>query len=199
VKGGRTYDELLGDLGKGNGRASLARFGGQVAPNHHKLASEFVLLDDFHVNSEVDADGQNWATAAISPAYVELMRPNSYAGRRRHYDYEGQEPAAVPPAGYLWTNAAAAGLSMRNYGHFVTNREKPASDGAQVENVRDPVLARVTNLYYRGFDLDYPDVERARVFVIDLAQMEASGEMPRLLLMRLANDVTSGMAPGKIR
>jgi YVTN family beta-propeller protein len=198
VKENRTYDQLFGDMKEGNGEASLVLFGEQITPNHHKLAREFVLLDNFYVNSDVSADGHNWSTAAIAPDYIQKMWPNSYAGRRKLYDYEGQEPTALPPAGYLWTNAAAAGVSMRNYGYFVNNRKPPTPDGTQVESVRDPVLRKVTNPRYRGFDLDYPDVERAKVFLRDLAEFESSGQMPRLITMRLGNDHTSGTTPGKI-
>jgi len=188
----------LGDMREGHGDPSLCQFGEDVTPNHHKLAREFVLLDNFYVTGDVDADGHHWSTAAISPDYVEKLWPNSYARRRPVEDYPGEEPTATPPAGYIWTNAAAAGISMRNYGHLVTNREQPAEDGTQVLVVRDPVLARVTNMHYRGFDLDYPDVERARVFLKDLAEFERTGRMPQLILMRLGNDHTAGFTPGKI-
>ncbi len=80
-----------------------------------------MLFDNFYVNSDVSADGHNWSTSAIANDYVQKMWPNSYANRRRHYDYEGGEPAALPPAGYLWTNAASHGISMRNYGYWATN------------------------------------------------------------------------------
>ena len=196
VKENRTYDQVLGDMKEGNGDASLVLFGEQATPNEHKIAREFVLLDNFYVNSDVSADGHNWSTAAIAPDYVQKMWPNSYAKRRNLYDYEGQEATATPPAGYLWTNAAAAEVSMRNYGYFVTNVTQ-AAVGAQVGTVRDPVLRKVTNLRYRGFDLDYPDVERAKVFLQDLAEFESKGEMPRLLFMRLGNDHTAGTTPGK--
>ncbi len=198
VKENRTYDQVLGDLKEGNGDASLVLFGEKITPNHHKLAREFVLLDNFYVNSDVSADGHNWSTAAIAPDYVQKLWPNSYAKRRNLYDYEGQEATAHPPAGYLWSNAAAAGVSMRNYGYFVNNRPQPGPGGEQVASVRDPVLARVTNVHYRGFDLAYPDVERARVFLKDLDEFEKSGQMPRLILMRLGNDHTSGTAAGKV-
>jgi YVTN family beta-propeller protein len=198
VKENRTYDQVLGDIKEGNGDASLVLFGEQITPNQHKLAREFVLLDNFYVNSDVSADGHSWSTAAIAPDYVQKMWPNSYAGRRKLYDYEGQEPTAVPPAGYLWTNATAAGIDLLNYGYFVTNLKSPAPDGTQVEGVRDPVLRTMTNTHYRGFDLDYPDVERAKVFLEDLAEFQSQGEMPHLLLMRLGNDHTSGTTPGKI-
>jgi YVTN family beta-propeller protein len=197
VKENRTYDQVLGDMKEGNGDASLVLFGEQVTPNHHKLAREFVLLDNFYVNSDVSADGHNWSTAGIASDYVQKMWPNSYAGRRKLYDYEGQEATALPPAGYLWTNAAAAGLSMRNYGYFASNRKSPAAGQTQVEGVRDAVLRTVTNMQYRAFDLDYPDVERAKVFLQDLAEFEKNGQMPRLIFMRLGNDHTQGSTPGK--
>ena len=198
VKENRTYDQVLGDVKEGNGDASLVLFGEKATPNQHKIAREFVLLDNFYVNSDVSADGHNWSTAAIASDYVQKMWPNSYGGRRKLYDYEGLEPTAVPPAGYLWTNAAAAGISMRNYGYFVVNLKTPAADGTQVESVLDPVLRKVTNMRYRSFDLDYPDVERARVFLEDLAEFESKADMPQLMVMRLGNDHTSGTVPGKI-
>lgn len=198
VKENRTYDQVLGDLGKGNGDPSLTLFTEKISPNHHKLAREFVLFDNFYVNADVSADGHNWSTSAIAPDYVQKMWPNSYAGRRRHYDYEGGEVAALPPAGYIWTNATAAGISLRNYGWWVSNTPKPAPDGQpQVASVRDPMLASSTNMNFRGFDLDYLDVKRMAVFLKDLAEFERTGEMPRLILLRIGNDHTSGTAPGK--
>jgi Phosphoesterase family len=68
----------------------------------------------------------------------------------------------------------------------------------QITAVRDPVLARVTNRFYRGFDLDFPDVERAKVFLRELAEYEKTGVMPRLIVMRLGNDHTSAAKAGAI-
>lgn len=198
VKENRSYDQVLGDLGIGNGDPSLTLFGEDISPNHHKLAREFVLLDNFYVNADVSADGHNWTSAAIAPAYVQRMWPNSYGGRRRHYDYEGGEVAALPPAGYLWTNAAAKQISMRNYGWWATNITPIPKEGPQIQAVRDPVLATCTHMYYRNFDLDYPDTERIKPFLRDLKEFEESGKMPKLILLKIPNDHTSGTAPGKI-
>jgi DNA-binding beta-propeller fold protein YncE len=199
VKENRTYDQVFGDLGIGNGDPSLIVFGADSTPNQRKLAREFVLFDNFYVNSDVSADGHNWATAAIAPDYTQKMWQNSYAGRRRHYDYEGGEPANGPPTGYIWTQAMQARISMRNYGYQVSIRKPaPPADADQIESVRDSTLARVTAAKYRGFDLDYPDVERARTFISDLGEFEKSGDMPRFTIMRLGNDHTSGTAAGKI-
>ena len=197
VKENRTYDPMFGDIKKGNGDPSLMLFPEKITPNQHKFADEFVLFDNFYVSSDVSADGHNWATAAIATDYTQKMWPNSYAARRKHYDYEGGEAANSPPAGYLWSNASMAGISVRNYGYFVNNRAKPGPDGIQVDSVRDPVLANITNRSYRGFDLEYSDVDRIKVFQKDLAEFESSGKMPQLMIMRLGNDHTNGTAAGK--
>ena len=200
VKENRTYDQVLGDIKEGNGDPSLVLFGENSTPNLHRIAREFVLLDNFYVNSDVSADGHNWATAAIAPDYVQRMWQNSYAGRRKPAgtDYEGQEPANSPPAGYIWTNASQAGISIRNYGYFADNLENAAPDGTQIRGVHDPVLTNVTDRKYRSWDLDYPDVDRAKAFVEDLHDFEQKGAMPQLLIMRMGNDHTSGTTPGKV-
>ena len=198
VKENRTYDQVLGDMKEGNGDASLALFGEKVTPNLHKIAREFVLLDNFYENADVSADGHNWATAAIAPDYTQRFWQNSYAGRRKFYDYEGQEPTNSPPAGYLWTNAVEKNVSVRNYGYFGDGLKETGKDGDEISGVRDPVLAQVTNRKYRPFDLDYPDVNRAKVFLADLAEWEKTGKMPQLSLLRMGNDHTSGTTPGKV-
>jgi hypothetical protein len=182
---------------EGNSDPSLVLFGENITPNLHKLAREFVLFDNFYVNSDVSADGHNWTTAAISPDYVEKLWPNKYANRRTTSDFAEQDPASLPPAGYIWTNAGAAGITMRNYGYMVNNKPGAAVGEEQIASVRDPVLAKVTNRYFRGFDLAYTDVDRAKVFLSDLAEFEKSGNMPRLMVMRLGNDHTYGTAAGR--
>ncbi len=197
IKENRTYDQVLGDLGIGNGDPNLTLFTEKISPNHHKLAREFILLDNFYVNADVSADGHNWSTAGIAPDYVQKMWPNSYAGRRKTYDYEGGEPAATPPGGYIWSSVRSKRLTMRNYGYFVNNIKDAPADGKQVASVRDPQLTSSTNFDYRGFDLDYLDVNRAKTFIADLQQMENTNTVPKFILLRLGNDHTSGTTPGK--
>jgi YVTN family beta-propeller protein len=201
VKENRSYDQVLGDVKEGNGDPSLVLAGENVTPNHHKLAREFALFDNFYVNADISADGHHWSTAAISNDYVEKFWRSDAARRRPVYDFEGQEPTAAPPAGYLWTNAALAGLSLRNFGYYVDNKANAPIGSEQVATVRDPVLARITNRFFRGYDQDFPDVERAKVFLAELAGYEKGGAtaaMPRLIVMRLGNDHTSGTRPGAI-
>jgi hypothetical protein len=75
---------------------------------------------------------------------------------------------------------------------------KPAPGQPQIASVRDPLLAKVTNMNFRGFDLDHLDVDRAKVFIADIAEFEKTGTMPRLMVIRIGNDHTSGTAAGKI-
>ena len=49
-------------------------------PNHHALAREFVLLDNFYHDAEVSADGHHWVTSAYATDYVETFWPSTYAG-----------------------------------------------------------------------------------------------------------------------
>ncbi len=47
IKENRTYDQVLGDMGKGNGDPSLVMFGADVTPNQHRLAEQFVPARQF--------------------------------------------------------------------------------------------------------------------------------------------------------
>jgi DNA-binding beta-propeller fold protein YncE len=89
IKENRTYDEILGDLAVGNGDPSLAEFGEAITPNLHRLASQFVDLDNFYVTSEVSMDGWPWSTAAHATDVVERQTSPEYAGRGMGDDSEG--------------------------------------------------------------------------------------------------------------
>ncbi len=167
-------------------------------PNREKLAKEFALLDNLDTGASGPVQALYASLAAIVPHFLELYAPGCQAGRRVQA-CDGDDPAAVPPAGYLWTNAAAAGISFRNYGFFVVNRPRPAAGGVQVETVRDPALKPVTDLRYRGPDPDYPDTERAEAFVADLQALDKQGSLPRLLMVRLSSRGDDGdVALGRI-
>ncbi len=196
IKENRTYDQVLGDLPEGNGDSKLCLFPQQVTPNHHKLAREFVLLDNFYVDSEVSADGHEWSMGAYATDFVEKMWPLSYGhnhAAKYPYPSEGNFPIAFPAGGYLWDRAREAGVSYRSYGEFAT------LDAAQPERMTTRVRALQGHIdeWYRGFDLDYPDVKRTERFADELKRFEAEGDMPRLQILRLPNDHTYGATAGK--
>src|SRR6266478_5028052 len=107
IKENRTYDQVLGDMKEGNGDPSLCIFPENVTPNHHRLAREFVLLDNFYVDGEVSADGHEWSMGAYATDYVEKIWPLNYRGsplrKLSKYPAEGvQDLIARPAGGYLW-------------------------------------------------------------------------------------------------
>ncbi len=196
IKENRTYDQILGDLPQGNGDPALCLFPEKVTPNHHQIAREFVLFDNFHAESEVSADGHEWSMAAYASDYVEKIWLLSYGhnrGRKYAYPSEGRFRIAEPAGGYLWDRARAAGVSYRSYGEFINN-------GA---STNEPCFTLVPSLrdhfdpWFRSFDMDYSDLARADRFISELHRFEAEGEMPRLQILRLPNDHTAGTTPGK--
>ncbi|HPA21441.1 MAG TPA: beta-propeller fold lactonase family protein [Verrucomicrobiae bacterium] len=196
IKENRTYDQVLGDMAGGNGDPSLCLFPESVTPNHHALAREFVLLDNFYVESEVSADGHEWTMGAYATDFVEKSWPLSYGhGKSKKFPFpaEGHFAIATPAGGYLWDRAKQAGVTYRSYGEWITNGKTPGDPGtATVE-----ALVGHFDPLYRGFDMGYPDQKRADRFLSELARFEGEGEMPRLQIVRLPNDHTSGTSPGK--
>jgi YVTN family beta-propeller protein len=89
IKENRTYDQVLGDLDRGNGDPSLAIFGAATSPNHQALARTFVTLDNFFDSGETSGVGWNWTTAARTTDFTEKTQPVNYAGRGLSYDWEG--------------------------------------------------------------------------------------------------------------
>ncbi len=199
IKENRTYDQVFGDMEKGNGDKALNLFGEKITPNEHQLAREFILYDNFYENADVSADGHNWANAAIAPDFTQKMWPNEYGHRSNVYDFEGGEPANTPPAGYLWDNALQAGVTLRDYGEWVTSVPiKDVQNGRQVKQVMDDALAPYVDMNFRGFDLDYSDVDRAREFIREWNEFDAKSQAPQLIVLRLGNDHTQGARAGAL-
>jgi len=193
IKENRTYDQVFGDIPEGNGEKSLCLFPEEVTPNHHALAKEFVLLDNFYAEAEVSADGHEWSMGAYASDFVERTWPLSYRGNRRvPYPSEGALEIARPANGYIWDRAAAKGLSYRSYGEFIKNGETP--DEPSTTKVK--ALQGHFDPKFRGYDLAYPDVKRADRFLEELAGFEKGGDLPNLIVLRLPNDHTSGTRPG---
>ncbi|MBV8811997.1 MAG: beta-propeller fold lactonase family protein, partial [Acidobacteriaceae bacterium] len=89
IKENRTYDQILGDLGRGNGDPSLTEFGEGITPNFHKIARKFVDLDNFYNSGEVSGDGWPWSTSGRESDYGEKAVVLNYADRGTDYEYEG--------------------------------------------------------------------------------------------------------------
>ncbi|MEO3407109.1 SMP-30/gluconolactonase/LRE family protein [Mucilaginibacter sp. CAU 1740] len=190
IKENRTYDQVLGDMPQGNGDTSLCIFGNKVTPNHHAIANEFVLLDNFYVDAEVSADGHNWSMAAYATDFVEKTWPTSYGGRGGNYDFEGTRKAAYPRDGFIWDYCKRAGVSYRTYGEFV-------SDGnpgkANLKSLEGHFCAASP-----GFDLNVKDVKRTEIWAHDFDSLLTINAVPHFNTVRISNDHTSGQRKGAI-
>ncbi len=89
IKENRSYDQVLGDLERGNGDPALTSLPEPISPNHHELARRFVTLDNFYASGEVSGDGWNWSTAARATDSLEKTVPVNYAGHGLDYTSEG--------------------------------------------------------------------------------------------------------------
>jgi YVTN family beta-propeller protein len=187
IKENRTYDQVLGDLPRGNGDTSLVLFGERITPNQHKLAGEFVLLDNFYVNGEVSADGHNWSMGAYATDYLEKTWPTSYGDRGGSYDAEGVRDIANCKNGFLWDMCKRYGVTYRTYGEFADDY-KP--------NI--PVLEGHYCRSYTSWDESVYDTTRFHQWKRDFDSLLARGEVPRLSTLRFINDHTEGLKVGRL-
>jgi YVTN family beta-propeller protein len=207
VRENRTYDQVLGSLGKGNGNPTLNLFGDESAPNARALARQFSTVDNFYANAEVSAQGWNWVVAGNSNPYSEQGWPANYSGRNHSYPSENNDPAIAPqkPAdAYIWQRLAKAGVSFRNYGFYVGRN----AAGQYVAG--DPVLNANTDQAFPGFNQACPDApgtfapqstscpatDRFTAWKREFDQYVANDNLPTVQFLRLPNDHTSGTTPG---
>ncbi len=207
IKENRTYDQVFGDMTRGNGDSSLVHFGREVTPNHHALAEEFVLMDNFYCSGVLSADGHQWTDEAYVTDYIEKF----FGGFRRSYPYDGGDPLAYASSGFIWDNAMQHGLSFRNYGEFVdaiiepenstfTDIYKDFTTGSNNIRIRSesklPQMEPFTCPSYISFPSIVPDLYRADEFIKELSEFERNDNLPDFIIMALPNDHTSGTRPG---
>ena len=154
----------------------------------------FGVFDRFFEDAHISADGHNWSTAAFANDYLEKMWPQNYANRRPFYDFEDGAEAAVPHAGYLWDTAAKHGVSMRNYGEYVT----AGPSGPTPVSSANAVLQRITDRSYATFDLAVEDVTRFTEWKREFDAYESARTLPTLEIVRFPRDHTSGTRAGAV-
>ncbi len=190
IKENRTYDQVLGDMPEGNGDSSLTLFGEEITPNHHALAREFVLLDNFYVDAEVSADGHSWSTAAYATDYTEKTWPAGYARLGRMRDLR-DEILYTPDAGFIWDLCAQAGISYRSYGEMIVEKD------GKMEGRFPGLVGHVHPTYKRALSFEYTDLERAEDWIKEFKQFEKEGRVPRFQVLSLPDDHTMGTRPGQ--
>ena len=189
VKENRTYDQVLGDLGEGNGDPTLTQFGEKATPNQHALARQFGDYDNVYDIGTNSAEGHNWMMQGDNPEYSE-----SSAGEyQRSYDTE-EDVLGHQRSGFLWTAVESAGATARNYGEYEYMEGKPAGTWQQYYCAAKSVMsggdpAQLTAPGLKGdygsaipslnaiadplsppFDLTIPDIYRYEIWKQDFEQ-----------------------------
>jgi YVTN family beta-propeller protein len=186
VKENRTYDQVLADMPGGNGDTSLLLFGERITPNQHKLAGEFVLLDNFYVDGEVSADGHNWSLGAYATDFLEKNWPTNYGGRGGSYNAEGTREVANNKGGFIWDHCKKAGVTFRTYGEFADDYKA---------NI--PVLEGNFCPYYTSWDEKVRDTTRFYQWKREFDSLLAKNAVPQFNSLRMINDHTEGLRKGR--
>ena len=189
IRENRTYDQVFGDLGRGNSDPKLVLFGKDVTPNAHALANQTVILDNLYVNGEVSEDGHQWSNAAYATNFTEKAWPSSYS---RRGEPEADERLTASPAGYLWDICRKHGVSYISYGefsHFVSN----AGEAPQYRAV-----SGLEGHFSKGWltAMKGRDTDRVKFFLDDLRQADQTGEWWQYMVMSLPEDHTHGLSAG---
>jgi sugar lactone lactonase YvrE len=218
VKENRTYDQVFGDLPRGNGDPKLVMYGRDISPNHHALAEKYVLLDNFYTGGAISFDGHQWLMQAFVSDYVE----RAFAASPRGYAWNMADALTVSPLGMFWQSATKP-LDVRIYGEFclpakwdparqkavdITESEelswtaywnlyKEAKWQTAVGSVSGvPILQPYMDTRYPDDSVNIPDQIRAEELLRELASFEKTGKLPNLLVITLNNDHTNGTKPG---
>ena len=218
VRENRTYDQILGDVAAGDGDPSLAVFGGKDTPNVHALVKRFPLLDNYYNPSRQSADGHQWLIEGMAPYADDIQSPDwvrSYPGGN------GGDALAYQNKGFLFSEAAAAGLPVKIYGEYVENDTFLQPNGSTAE----PSWSQFYNdskkfeaglektLYYQNtvqaqssvpavydhliknfpqFDLGIPDQFRVDLWLQDFNSDLKAGTVPALSILWVMDDHTGG-------
>lgn len=193
IRENRTYDQVLGDISKGNGDANLALFGEKVTPNGHAIANAFTLFDNLYTDGEVSQCGHQWTDAAFANDYTEKQWILSYSGKG---EVESDKRMFASPGDYIWTLARKHGHSAMVYGEYV-NLQEDHTDA-------DPEI--VPHLAQLGFSPEFDqiwkkgarDPEKVDLFLSDMRKAEQTGKWYDLMVMALPEDHTRGLSPGRL-
>ena len=117
-------------------------------------------------------------------------------------------PGGEAGRGYIWDSALRAGLSVRNWGFYgdlslyypgagpakTPLEREPWKSGLKVFVPAKAALMNISDPYFRGFDQAFPDYWRFKAWEREFDGFVASGEAPRLMMVRLPHDHTGSFA-----
>jgi Phosphoesterase family len=221
VRENRTYDQVLGDVSKGDGDPNLTIFGKQVTPNMHALVDRFGLPDHVYANSEASIDGHFWTSAAKVSDYVNKNWHANYGGRGRPYDF-GVYAVTWPQNGFLFDQAEREGIPYFNYGEAVagvvplTDKDRTPQETSQVAaKLAKSDLGPPQGCYPNDASINTDAITGAPVwdstpppaagpaesrfdcFRNRFNSQLAAGNVPAFNYLVLSNDHTVGSSPGE--
>ncbi len=214
IKENRTYDQVLGDIGKGNSDPSLVQFGGSVTPNLHALANRYSVFDNFYDEGTLSADGHNWLMQADANDYIE----KEFGAFYRSYPAQGGDALAYQRDGFLWNAAEKAGNTVAAFGEYANFQTLPATgaptwaDWYKASQIKEgkaagpspiadgqyptysdiPSLNAILDPAYPKFNTDIPDQYRVDIWQQDFAKAEKAGKLASLNLLWVPDDHTAG-------
>lgn len=218
IKENRTYDQVFGDIPRGNRDPRLVMYGRDVTPNHHALAEQFVLLDNFYASGAISFEGHQWLMQGFVSDYVE----RSLISAPRGYAWNMSDALTVSPEGFFWQGALRP-LDVRIYGEFSLparwDPEKRIAVDMDETDLRHwteywrlykeggwrnavgsrsgvPALAHLMCTRYPVNSMNITDQLRAEVFIEELAEREKGGKIENLNVITLTSDHTVGTRPG---
>ncbi len=217
IKENRTYDQVFGDMPKGNNDPKLVMYGRDITPNHHALAEQYVLLDNFYDSGTISFDGHQWLMQGFVSDYVE----RALVSAPRGYAWNLADAFTISPAGFFWQSAPRP-LDVKLFGAAsLPRRWDPRTDQPvditesellpwtaywqlyKDNNYRDavgcragvPALEALMVKHYPVSSMRIPDQIRADIFLAELAKWEKSGKAPDLSVFTMTSDHTLGTTP----
>ncbi len=224
VKENRTYDQVLGDVGKGNSDPTLTQFGASTTPNQHALANQFGLFDNFYDEGTLSADGHNWLMQADANDYIE----KEFGAFYRSYPAQGGDALAYQRDGFLWNavqNSVNPTTGSQNtaadYGEYANFMNLPTTGAptwqqwyqssqilegkatgplpiatGQYQTYSDiPSLNKIIDGAYPKFDTDVPDQYRADIWEQSFnKQLTSKAGVPNLSMLWVPDDHTAGLS-----
>jgi YVTN family beta-propeller protein len=192
IQENRTFDQIFGDMGKGNCDPRLTLFGREVTPNRHAIADQFVLLDNLYCDAEVSENGHAWSAAAYATDFVEKHWPVNYGGKSE----SPYTDAWLPHSGCIWDQCNKKGLTYRTYGECASR----VSTGHGMESKVPSLNGHVAPSYLGWGARDY---ENAEQFIKEFDEYEKNYDnpdpekrLPNFIIMSLPEDHTRGTHPG---
>jgi hypothetical protein len=207
IKENKTYDQVYGDIGSGDGMPGLCVFGDSVTPNQHRLSAAFSLLDNYYAAGKCSAEGHQWTDAAMVSDYVE----KSVRAWFRSYPHRQDDALVYNRNGFIWNNAMDHGKKVKVYGEacttqydhnlkwgdiyrrFLNHEDQGFYNLTTIGRIR-PVISPA---YPDCDNLVFTDQLRAELFIHDWKQAEsaAGDSLPDLMVVSLPDDHTAGTSP----